>query len=279
MIFNNNLELLVVRTPNEKWSVNCSTWKHAFNLPFFVSVSKRAFDLYAIIFIPCKCAGLNFKQAFLLRRKKDIADFVKGILCEPNCEGVINVVLAVQKAFSHSGRAGRLCLMGKYIRHRLVARPERNSTFWTDRTIPCFDFHQVRFVVFLPVALRERRTHEYQRECFERGTRQPVSRASAVPTLLRSKMAKWWKHYVHFECHFSLHSRPSECSSSRRCQAWAGKVVSSFLFGLCCLLGGCLGSRVLQRSNRLFYVGKSVTWGRRKGGSSLFWVSWSNNDS
>jgi len=43
-------------------------------------------------------------------------------------------VLAVQKVLSGSGRAGRLRLMGKYIGHRLVARPELDNTFWTDST-------------------------------------------------------------------------------------------------------------------------------------------------
>jgi len=33
-----------------------------------------------------------------------------------------------------SGRAGGLRLMGKYIGHRLVARSELDSTFWTDST-------------------------------------------------------------------------------------------------------------------------------------------------
>jgi len=33
-------------------------------------------------------------------------------------------VLSVQKVFSGSARSGRLRLMGKYISHRLVARPE-----------------------------------------------------------------------------------------------------------------------------------------------------------
>ena len=35
---------------------------------------------------------------------------------------------------SSSGRAGRLCFTGKYIDHRLVARPEPDSTFWNDST-------------------------------------------------------------------------------------------------------------------------------------------------
>jgi len=45
------------------------------------------------------------------------------------------MVLAVQKVLSGSERAGRLRLMGKYIGHRLVARPELDNTFWTDSTI------------------------------------------------------------------------------------------------------------------------------------------------
>jgi len=35
---------------------------------------------------------------------------------------------------SGSGRAGRLRFMGKYIDHRLVARPEPYNTFWDDST-------------------------------------------------------------------------------------------------------------------------------------------------
>jgi len=48
-------------------------------------------------------------------------------------------VLAVQKVLSGSGRAGRLRLMGKYIGHRLVARPELDNTFWTDSTSSLID--------------------------------------------------------------------------------------------------------------------------------------------
>ena len=44
------------------------------------------------------------------------------------------LLLAVQKVLSGSGRAGRLRPMGKYIGHRLVARPELDNTFWTDST-------------------------------------------------------------------------------------------------------------------------------------------------
>jgi len=40
-------------------------------------------------------------------------------------------VLAVQKVLSGSSSAGRFRLMGKYIDHRLVARPEPDNTFWT----------------------------------------------------------------------------------------------------------------------------------------------------
>ena len=40
--------------------------------------------------------------------------------------------LSSQKVLSGSGRAGRLRLMGKYIDHRLVARPEPDNTFWDD---------------------------------------------------------------------------------------------------------------------------------------------------
>jgi len=39
---------------------------------------------------------------------------------------------------SGSDRAGRLRLMGKYIGHRLVARPEPDNTFWTDGTVISF---------------------------------------------------------------------------------------------------------------------------------------------
>jgi len=45
------------------------------------------------------------------------------------------VILSIQKVLSGSGRAGRLPLMGKYICHRLLARPKLDNTFWTDSTI------------------------------------------------------------------------------------------------------------------------------------------------
>jgi len=48
--------------------------------------------------------------------------------------GQSHKVIAVQKVLSGSGRTGRLRLMGKYIGHRLVARPELDNTFWTDST-------------------------------------------------------------------------------------------------------------------------------------------------
>ena len=38
-------------------------------------------------------------------------------------------VLSVQKSLSGSGRTERLRLMGKFISHRLVARPELDNTF------------------------------------------------------------------------------------------------------------------------------------------------------
>jgi len=44
-------------------------------------------------------------------------------------------VLSVRKVLSGSGRTGRLCLMGKYIGHRLVAPPKVDNTFLTDSTI------------------------------------------------------------------------------------------------------------------------------------------------
>ena len=44
-------------------------------------------------------------------------------------------VLAVQKVLSGSGRARRLRLMGKYIGHRLVARPQPDNTFCSDSTL------------------------------------------------------------------------------------------------------------------------------------------------
>jgi len=43
-------------------------------------------------------------------------------------------ILAYQSKRSGSGRAGRLRLMGKYIGHCLLARPELDNTFWTDST-------------------------------------------------------------------------------------------------------------------------------------------------
>jgi len=42
-------------------------------------------------------------------------------------------LLAVQKVLSGSGRAWKL-RMGKYLGHRLVARPELGNTFGTDST-------------------------------------------------------------------------------------------------------------------------------------------------
>ena len=42
------------------------------------------------------------------------------------------IVLSVQKLLFSSGPIGGLRLMGKYIDHRLVARPEPDNTFWTD---------------------------------------------------------------------------------------------------------------------------------------------------
>ena len=53
---------------------------------------------------------------------------------EPNKVSNISTALAVQKVLSGSDRAGRLRLITKYIGHRLVARPELDSTFWTDST-------------------------------------------------------------------------------------------------------------------------------------------------
>jgi len=60
-------------------------------------------------------------------------------------ENLING-LAVQKVLSGSGRAWGLRLMGKYIGHRLVARPEPDSTFRTDSTTQrtCWD---TRFIL------------------------------------------------------------------------------------------------------------------------------------
>jgi len=43
-------------------------------------------------------------------------------------------VLSVQKVLSSSGRTRKLRLMGKYIGHRLVGRPELDNTVWTDST-------------------------------------------------------------------------------------------------------------------------------------------------
>ena len=45
------------------------------------------------------------------------------------------LVLSVQKVLSGSGRPTRLRLRGKYIGHRLVARPEPDNTFCTDSTL------------------------------------------------------------------------------------------------------------------------------------------------
>jgi len=46
-----------------------------------------------------------------------------------------SIVLSSQKVLSGSGRAGRHRLMGKYIDHCLVARPEPVNTFWDDSTV------------------------------------------------------------------------------------------------------------------------------------------------
>ena len=43
-------------------------------------------------------------------------------------------VLSAQKVLSGSDRGGRPRLMGKYIDHRLLARPEPDCTVWTDST-------------------------------------------------------------------------------------------------------------------------------------------------
>jgi len=50
---------------------------------------------------------------------------------EPNL-----TVLSVRKVLSGSDLGGRLRLMGKYIVHRRVARPEPDNIFWTDSTWP-----------------------------------------------------------------------------------------------------------------------------------------------
>jgi len=49
------------------------------------------------------------------------------------------MVLSVQKLLSGSGRAGTLRHMGKYLGHRLAARPELDNTFWTDSTFSYTD--------------------------------------------------------------------------------------------------------------------------------------------
>jgi len=47
-------------------------------------------------------------------------------------------ILAVQKVLSGSGSAGRLRFLGKYIGHRLLARPEPDNTFWTAKRYNAF---------------------------------------------------------------------------------------------------------------------------------------------
>ena len=47
---------------------------------------------------------------------------------------VFVLALSSQKVLSGSCRAGRLRFMGKYIDHRLVARPEPHNTFSDDST-------------------------------------------------------------------------------------------------------------------------------------------------
>ena len=58
-------------------------------------------------------------------------------------------VVSVQKVLSGTGHAGRLRLMGKYIDHRLVARPQPDNIFWTDstssqKTMDCSNFLNLR---------------------------------------------------------------------------------------------------------------------------------------
>ena len=50
----------------------------------------------------------------------------------------ISLFLCSISPVSSSGRAGRLRLMGKYIDHRLVARPELDISFWTDSSMAPF---------------------------------------------------------------------------------------------------------------------------------------------
>ena len=80
-------------------------------------------------------------------------------------ENNVTDVLAVQNVLSGSGRAGRLCLMEKYLGHRLVSRPELDNTFWTDSTVSYFSNERplgrktnqrLTFNWIIPLALRFR---------------------------------------------------------------------------------------------------------------------------
>jgi len=54
----------------------------------------------------------------------------EGKKIERERSNYLRAVLSDQKTLSGSGRAVRLRLMGKYIIHRLVAKPETDDTFW-----------------------------------------------------------------------------------------------------------------------------------------------------
>jgi len=78
---------------------------------------------------------------------------------------MLSHMLTSQKVLSGSGRAGRLRLMGKYIDHRLVARPEPDNTFRTDSTysrgqkwLTAGDF---RFSIFVDSMIKEKKPWWY----------------------------------------------------------------------------------------------------------------------
>jgi len=73
------------------------------------------------------CEKVAFK--FYLKRASVVNKFFVVLWLLPETD-----ILSVQKVLSGSGRAGRLRLTGKYIGHRVVARPELDDTFWTDST-------------------------------------------------------------------------------------------------------------------------------------------------
>jgi len=68
----------------------------------------------------------------------DILTHKDGNHIRQQCTPINGTGSPKQKVSSGSGGAGRLRLMGKYIGHRLVARPEPDNTFWTASTLSSY---------------------------------------------------------------------------------------------------------------------------------------------